>query len=353
MDTTIDSNARTVPFRFHGNAGEYFRIWIVNVVLSIVTLGVYSAWAKVRNKRYFYNNTELDGSTFDYHADPMAILKGRLIAFGVFMCLNIAVNFQPLLQPLLMLLLLTGLPWLMVRALSFNARNSSYRNIRFDFRSNYAAAAKVYILYPLLIILTFGLAYPYFDYKHRDFIVDNSGYGTADFDFDARASQFYAIYLKAFAAIFITGVVMASMIPDAQSAGMAAGGGTPQEPPQLPAVSLLPMLGFMALYLMAGIYIKTATTNAVFNHAHANGYRFTSSLQVRQMFWIYFSNLIAILVSAGLLIPWARVRLIRYRMEHLTLEAPGDLDHFIAGEQERVTATGAELADIYDIDLGL
>ncbi|MED5348372.1 MAG: DUF898 family protein, partial [Pseudomonadota bacterium] len=41
-------------FQFHGEGGEFFRIWIVNLVLSIVTLGIYSAWAKVRTKRYFY-----------------------------------------------------------------------------------------------------------------------------------------------------------------------------------------------------------------------------------------------------------------------------------------------------------
>ena len=353
METTIDNTVRSVPFRFHGNAGEYFRIWIVNLVLSIITLGIYSAWAKVRNKRYFYNHTELDGSTFDYHADPMAILKGRLIAFGVFMGLNATVNFQPLLEPVFMLLLLLGLPWLMVRALTFNARNSSYRNIRFDFRSDYRAAAKVYILYPLLIIVTFGLAYPYFDYRHRDFIVDNSRYGTADFDFDAQASQFYAIYLKAFATAIIAAVVMVFIIPEAHSADPGAGGDSPQEVPQLPSLALLPMFGFIAIYMLAGIYIKTATTNAVFNHAHNRGYRFTSSLRIGRMFWIYISNLLAILASAGLLIPWAKVRLMHYRMDHLTLEAPDALDHFVASEQERVAATGEELAGIYDIDLGL
>lgn len=41
---------RVRPFSFTGSAGEYFRIWIVNIALSIVTLGIYSAWAKVRTK---------------------------------------------------------------------------------------------------------------------------------------------------------------------------------------------------------------------------------------------------------------------------------------------------------------
>jgi len=48
-----------ISFRFHGSGSEYFRIWLVNSILSLLTLGVYSAWAKVRRKRYFYGNTRL------------------------------------------------------------------------------------------------------------------------------------------------------------------------------------------------------------------------------------------------------------------------------------------------------
>ncbi len=69
----------SVSFKFTGQAGEYFRIWIVNICLTLVTLGIYSAWAKVRRKRYFYGNTLLNEAGFDYLADPKAILRGRLI----------------------------------------------------------------------------------------------------------------------------------------------------------------------------------------------------------------------------------------------------------------------------------
>src|SRR5260370_8359218 len=67
------------PVEFTADAGEYFRIWIVNLALAIVTLGIYSAWAKVRKRRYFYGHTRVDGDTFDYRPNPIAILKRRLI----------------------------------------------------------------------------------------------------------------------------------------------------------------------------------------------------------------------------------------------------------------------------------
>lgn len=52
------------PIEFHGTAKEYFGIWIVNVLLSIITLGVYGAWAKVRDRKYFYGNTFVDEQNF-------------------------------------------------------------------------------------------------------------------------------------------------------------------------------------------------------------------------------------------------------------------------------------------------
>ena len=73
-----------LPVEFTGKSGEYFKIWIVNVLFSILTLGIYSAWAKVRTNQYFHGHTSIGGHRFRYLAKPLQILKGRLIAVAVF-----------------------------------------------------------------------------------------------------------------------------------------------------------------------------------------------------------------------------------------------------------------------------
>ena len=75
---------REVRPEFRGSAAEYFRVWIVNLLFTLLTLGIYSAWAKVRKKRYLYGNTRLDGDSFNYFASARAILKGRILAVVVF-----------------------------------------------------------------------------------------------------------------------------------------------------------------------------------------------------------------------------------------------------------------------------
>ena len=90
--------ATKTPVQFTGKGGEYFGIWIVNLLLSIITLGIYSAWAKVRRMKYFYNNTKIDGVGFDFHAKPLSILKGRIIAFLIFVLYAVLSRFSPIID---------------------------------------------------------------------------------------------------------------------------------------------------------------------------------------------------------------------------------------------------------------
>lgn len=71
------------PFLFHGKTDEYFRIWIVNTLLTLLTGGLFLAWAKVRKRRYLRGSTELMGHRFDYRANPVRLLVGHLVMLGL------------------------------------------------------------------------------------------------------------------------------------------------------------------------------------------------------------------------------------------------------------------------------
>ncbi len=122
---------------FTGTGTEYFKIWIVNILLTILTLGIYNAWAKVRTKTYFYRNTHLAGSSFKYLATPWMILKGQIIAAVFFITVAVLTQVSPLFGIVFLLVLVILIPWVIVRSLMFNAYNSAYRNIRFGFKPAY------------------------------------------------------------------------------------------------------------------------------------------------------------------------------------------------------------------------
>jgi uncharacterized membrane protein YjgN (DUF898 family) len=193
---------------FTGKAGEYFGIWIVNLLLSIVTLGIYSAWAKVRRKKYFYNNTLIEGVGFDYHAKPMAILKGRIIAVTLFIVYQVATKFNPIASGILIILFTIALPWILVRGLTFNARNSSHRGLRFDFDGHYGGAARVMLLYPILIIFTLGFALPFVSQRMNQFIFNHHKFGLSHFQMHALVKDFYKIYLKLFGIILLLAFIL-------------------------------------------------------------------------------------------------------------------------------------------------
>jgi uncharacterized membrane protein YjgN (DUF898 family) len=201
------SNSQT-PVVFTGKAGEYFGIWIVNLLLSIVTLGIYSAWAKVRRKKYFYNNTLVDGVGFDYHANPIAILKGRIIAVVLFVLYQVLAGFSPIVAIGLLILFIIALPWIVVRGLTFNARNSSHRGLRFDFDGKYGQAALAFIAYPLLIVFTLGLALPFVAQRVNKFAFDHHKFGVSRFQMNALVKDFYMIYLKLLGVLIAVGLVV-------------------------------------------------------------------------------------------------------------------------------------------------
>jgi uncharacterized membrane protein YjgN (DUF898 family) len=218
---TSNTSSNNTPVQFTGKAGEYFGIWIVNLLLSIITFGIYSAWAKVRRLKYFYNNTKIDGVGFDYHAKPSAILKGRIIAFLLFVVYSVLSRFSPIAGALLGLALFLAIPWIIVRGLIFNARNTSHRGLRFDFKGKTMEAAKIFILYPLLILITFGLALPLVAQRSNKFLFENHQFGLSEFQSKALAKDFYMVYLKllgvlvAISLVFglLSSVLMKSLMP--------------------------------------------------------------------------------------------------------------------------------------------
>lgn len=196
------------PIVFKGDAGDYFGIWMINLLLSICTLGIYSAWAKVRRKKYFYNNTLIDGVGFDYHADPIAILKGRIIAFVFFTIYVVISGINPLFGTILVLILTACMPWIVVRGMMFNARNTSHRGLRFDFDAKTGEAAMIFIIYPLLIILSLGFALPFFIQRTNQFFINHHKFGTSHFQMNALVKDFYMVYLKLFGALLLLGVIL-------------------------------------------------------------------------------------------------------------------------------------------------
>lgn len=339
------------PFKFKGDAREYFRIWIVNLALSIVTLGVYSAWAKVRTQRYFYANTRVAGAPFEYLARPLPILKGRLIAVLLFATYVGVSEFAAgwRLLPLVIILLLT--PWLVVRGAAFRARYSSWRGLNFRFTADYWGAYLWYLLTYLATLFSLGIFYPYQKGAQKRFMAQQHRYANQVFGFKVTPGRYYPPYLGAFGAIILWLILSSVFIA---TSGIGAGRGARQAH-GFPA-TWTPML--ISLFVYVGYFIvwaflAAAVSNLTYNNIVIGRHQLKSSLQGRRVLWIYASNTVAILASLGMLIPWAQIRLARYRASCLILAVSGGLDTFDIVHSENIGALAIEMDGLFDIDIGL
>ncbi len=330
------------PFDFRGSGSEYFKIWIVNILLSIVTLGIYSAWAKVRRKQYFYGNTCVAGSTFRYLADPKKILKGRVVVFIGFIAYSIISELHPFAGVVLMIPLAIALPWLVVRSQMFNHRNSALRNIRFDFTGTYWQAAKVFVLLPILAPFTLGTLVPYIMFKQKQFIVENSKFGITPFSFNAGAGDYYRIFLRLLFPVLIVAAIV----------GLTAYGMWSAHISVLPgAVSIIAILAVVYLYLIA--YLSVRSSNLLYNSAALLRHRFKASMQIKPYSIILLTNTLATVLTLGLFYPFAAVRAYAYKISRLALVPGGNLDQFVAAESREISALGGEMADFMDFDFGI
>ncbi len=337
-------------FEFTGSGREYFKIWIVNLLLTILTLGIYSAWAKVRRNQYFYRNTYLAGSSFDYHASPLVILKGRLVALVLFTAYSQSIKINFTLYLVFLGLLMLILPWLIQRSLRFKLHNSSYRGLRFRFVGSVSGAYKVFLLWPLLTLFSLYMLVPFAHQRMKKYQHNNSLFGQTPFSFHAYAGDFYVIYMITFALMVALGGLAAVGIAIPGLGSMSSFTVSPKKILIFAGF----VYGFIILFaLFIGPYFSSRIQNLVWNKTKLGEYQFNSHVQARKLLFIYVTNVLGIIFTLGLYKPFASVRLLKYRLGSLNLQIDGDLQTFVANQESDVSGVGEGAADIFDIDISL
>lgn len=351
-------------FYFYGTGSEYFRIWIVNLLLTIITLGIYSPWAKVRRLRYFYGNTELNDESFDFTANPKRILIGRLIAIGVYLIISVLGEFSPVIAAVGGLLIMALFPWLVRSTLRFRARNSQYKNVRFAFVGSLLAA---YVLFGLVIfanllitgagyvavnaqmvgtgvgifLIGFALLAPFAWRLFKSYQFDNTQFGEMAFAWHASMLDVYkAVLIPIGIAILISivGVVMAGL-------GGVIGS-------DFGVVVVLAVIGMYLMMLLIVPFTQACLHKVIWGNLTIGESEFVlNDFSIFRFAFIQFTNYLMIGLTLGLFTPWAAVRLHRYKTETLSLVSYDNFDELITPQMIEESALGEEIADVFDIDV--
>ena len=325
---------QALRFRFTGSAAEYFRIWIVGVALGWLTLGVYSAWGKVRTQQYLHRHSWLDGTSFEYVAEPRALLLGRLLLGAALVAVFVAQVLHVGSSLAVLVLFLLATPWVVEQSVAFRARSTRYRNVSFALQTA-RGVYRTYLLSYLGSVLSLGIAYPYARHARLGYLVEGLSYGDAHAGWRTSGADYFRVYRNAalllLPAFFLHGLE-------------GRLGGAP--------ATALRLLGY-AWVLVPTVYLRAASANLLYGGMWIGLHRLSS----QQRFWplaaLYVTNTLAVLLSLGLAIPWAQIRLARYRVEALELWARGPLDVQARHDSLRPGPYGEAAADLGGVDLGL
>ncbi len=358
---------RVTGLRFHGRGSEYFRIWIVNTLLTLLTLGLYSAWAKVRKTRYFWQNTSLDGFAFDFHARPWPILRGRILAFALLLSYSWAMDFSRTAGLSMIVLMCVIGPWLFMKSQQFKFVNSSWRGLRFGFEHDLPRAYRQ--LLPLLLLwfatsiagLAFsaepgaiavaGLAmlvmWPWMHHRLKAYQHAGAQWGELHAQFKSCVGGFYGTYL-------LGGLlIVAAMLPIGILVGLASVVGNLKRFGNVVEV-VTGLLLVVLVYVLTQPYVATRLQKRVWAATRIGPVRFHTDIKALRLMKLVLVNGALTLLTLGLYWPFASVAIARYRIECMQVHAPTALDEISAGVRaRRVDATGDGAADAFGLDIGL
>ncbi|MBE8168024.1 MAG: DUF898 domain-containing protein [Shewanella sp.] len=354
------TNIRTVSAEFTGKSGEFFKIWVVNILLSILTLGIYSAWAKVRTHQYLHGHTRLEDHSFRYLATPIQILKGRLLAVFVLIILSVLSAVLPIMSIIIPLLLVCATPWLIIQGLRFSMRMTSYRNIRFSFDGRIIDVVINFIVLPVLAIFTLYLAMPWIKKRMDKFIFDNITYGGQKFRLNTDTGQYYVAVLIASAVVtigmIVVGVAVAIMgglaALQADAVDLEAMKNDPMMMIMLSAMIFAGYMLMVALYFVSfavyrGIILKHITESLDIEGIA----KFKTSMTIMSYIKLALTNTLILVCTFGLGYPITVIRKNHYIASHLTVELTEQADKLVNTVDGQDASFGEEAAGLFDADL--
>lgn len=356
----FNNDNRAMPveygFVFHGKGWPFFKICLGNLLLTVITLGIYLPWAFVKSRRYIYENTELNGVRFGYHARGNVffvswLLIGLLMIVGTMICTMVS----PALSSVPLLALMILMPLMAVKGLRYQALMTTLNNVRFGFNCRSREALWVMLILPLLlsigaaviiagglnimstpqtlsglyiqisvlvlfVLLAMGAVNGIIYAKWMQLLGNNASFGMYRFSITVSTARCIVICIVAMLImipfIFVIGSLMSSLLM-AMMAGASMGGMDQGASLQM-VQEYQGQISASYLLYFCGILLMSVFALAALRNLFVNGMRLEDKLTFRSSI-TFVGLLMQVLVlsvagifTLGLAYPWAKMRMMRY-----------------------------------------
>ncbi len=385
---------------FSGTGGEYFRVWIVNVLLSVVTLGLYTPWARRRTARYFFDHTQVAGSPLEFTAP----LRKMVFSFILFVLLYAAFNIasetgQTTAVSLFILAAALLAPYIWGSAMRFRLASTRWRGLQLNFSASwkevYLASWPIFVMALLWLGINYALeamapvpATPPSDdapgsplahvtpgmwglivlgvllsllcivrieFNYRSLLVLRGGIGEQRGRWKPVYADFVRIWLATiglFLAVVVVLVAVLALLFGGTVALAAQGRGGPG----MMALFVAAFIGAFVLMIAASAPARAYREARMFQLIWNNvGLSQVARFKTRLQPWAYvrlrIRNVLLTLLTLGLYRPFARVSEYRMKVDSVTLHVKGGLDQLVGQLNRQQQALGDALADVAGLDL--
>lgn len=354
---SADVALSTKRVQHHGTGGELFGIFIVNLLLTIITLGIYRFWATTRMRQYLWTHTNIDGESMEYTGTGLELFLGVLKAVGIFLLLALVLIGVPVFLAeqfgeenpilamvfmlpmiayavILILLLLAAPYW----ARGYKLSRTRWRGIRFAQTGSGFKYAWRTIGYGLLSLLTLYLCVPLMRNRLYAYAMNNTYFGGKAFEYTGTTKPLFSAFIKVLLGNIVLFAVLALIIfgmmdVQALEAGQPPAGG------QLVIMGVLYLVAIIgSLYLGMSYFVTEMKHFAA--HTRYEGLRFSSSARTGSLFAMLVTDLLLLIFTLGLAMPWVIVRSARYFADHFEIQ--GQLDYNAIKQSEQELPKGGE-----------
>lgn len=309
---------RSYPMSFHGRGSEYFKILLVNTILTILTLGLYYPWAKERKLKYLYSKNTFEETPFVFSGTGKEMFKGFIWAFGILILLYTAFFYLYINGSVVTaLLLLYGslialVPFALHGAYRYRMAKTSWRGIRFGYTGDRGQLIGLFVKGLLLTLVTFGIYGAWFTVNLRRYTISNIKVGNARFVYNADGADYFWLNVKGyFLTVLTLGVYMFWWQKDQFE------------------------------FFVNNTRLEQGE-DAVFFRSKATGGGFAALMIV---------NLLIVLFTLGLGYAWTVTRTMEFVMNNIEATGYYSFESLVQSQHDYSDATAEDMADILDIGM--
>lgn len=387
-DPPATTGPQELTIRFVGSGSEYFRIWIVNLLLTLVSIGFYHPFAKARRLVYFYGATEVGGQPLSFLGDPWKMLRGHVLMLAMVGSYALAIRVSPVAGIVALAVVSAVWPALWHSSLRFRLANTAWRGLRFRFTGSRLGAYRVLALPTLAVVVALAgaelipappadepraapdaspgllmallsllplllaaLLAPLLAWSMRRYQHDHYAWGTQACAFTGRLRSFYGAFavagLAAAGTVLSVGLLAGLIALGLHAMGYGASGAAV-------TTVVLVFVGYIGVAGVAGGTLVARLQNLSWNGTRAPDVAFRSALRARDQVRLMLKNGLLIVVTLGLYYPFAAVASARLRLAAVSVQAgPGLLATVATAAQADEAAAGDAAGDFFGVDVGL